>query len=995
MSIKENIISFWKQVRRQSSDMFTLFKVGIGVKVPTNKLHVKDSADPIKVEGMTTQLLDASNVTSYNVVQVDSDGVFYKTHHHGGLVTTKLFDKNGTAYLSALGSGNVLVSGDLMISGNDILDDDGTTCITFDSSGNTTIAGTTSGTFSGNLSGNASGLSSTLAVGSGGTGATTFTSNAILTGNGTSAIQAESGLTYDSEILTIGDDDDGSVSIRRTNHSDGAGGTFQIFAGSAGADNSAGGDLQFYAGYGKGSGGGGKFEFISNTTTGTAGDLGAAAVKATLDKDGNLTIAGDLTVTGNDIKDDDGTTCITFDSSGNTTVANTLNASVTGNLTGNASGSSGSCTGNAATATALETTRTINGVNFDGTADITVTAAGSTLSDTVTVAKGGTGATSLADTHILIGNGTSAVETTSSLTYSSSGELLSIGNGDNGRAEIVRTNGDSSNGGGQLRITAGRAVSGGTSNLTGGDLELVGGAGVGDGASGGIRFYNWNTVGSGNSPQVSVNEIAAITGAGNLQLDGGITTGSTSFVNSSGVIQVATQGTIDHDSLANFVAAEHYRWDTDISATATINAANIPTLNQDTTGNADTATNLTAGDKTLAGIITMKGLITDGDRSVTASGDGVAIHVDAMDITDSSTSASGTAGYYNHITFENPRLLATNSSVTTTNASTIYIKGAPVASTNQTITNSYAMYVQGGDSYFGGDIIVAGNDIKDSGGNTIISSDGSGVVTMAGGNIAVGGSNANLNMNSGSDIILEADNNSGSFSSSIQYPDGSGTNRIMLGADSGKVVLANRAANGTVEIRANTASAGGGGEVTVATFEDDKVTISQDLNVTGIVTGKQREVFFQNFFDDIGTTKHYLPFKTRDEQIYIYQEETAVVMPCDGRIVSLTLRLMFISAGADITIGIHTRPVNQSAFSTASWVEEETETITVTADDDSHVLHFAFDNAKHFESSELVSISIQSSADISGSNYWFVTTVVEYDWSTFLGTTSAEIESTP
>ena len=50
--------------------------------------------------------------------------------------------------------------------------------------------------------------------------------------------------------------------------------------------------------------------------------------------------------------------------------------------------------GNAATATALATARAINGVDFDGTAAITVTAAGSTLSDTVPVSKGGTNATS-------------------------------------------------------------------------------------------------------------------------------------------------------------------------------------------------------------------------------------------------------------------------------------------------------------------------------------------------------------------------------------------------------------------------------------------------------------------------------------------------------------------------------------------------------------------------------------------------------------------------
>ncbi len=43
---------------------------------------------------------------------------------------------------------------------------------------------------------------------------------------------------------------------------------------------------------------------------------------------------------------------------------------LTGNVTGDASGSSGSTTGNAATATALETARTIGGVSFDGTANI-------------------------------------------------------------------------------------------------------------------------------------------------------------------------------------------------------------------------------------------------------------------------------------------------------------------------------------------------------------------------------------------------------------------------------------------------------------------------------------------------------------------------------------------------------------------------------------------------------------------------------------------------
>ena len=66
--------------------------------------------------------------------------------------------------------------------------------------------------------------------------------------------------------------------------------------------------------------------------------------------------------------------------------------------------------------------------------------------------------------------------------------------------------------------------------------------------------------------------------ASTTTIAGTLTMGSTAFVNNSGVIQVATQGTIDHDSLANFVAAEHYRWDTDISSTATIHTNNITDL---------------------------------------------------------------------------------------------------------------------------------------------------------------------------------------------------------------------------------------------------------------------------------------------------------------------------------------------------------------------------------------------------------------------------------
>ena len=72
-----------------------------------------------------------------------------------------------------------------------------------------------------------------------------------------------------------------------------------------------------------------------------------------------------------------GTTTATGASTGNLTItAGTLVVNlegyVTGDVTGNTSGTSGSTTGNAATATALATARTIGGTSFDGTADVAV-----------------------------------------------------------------------------------------------------------------------------------------------------------------------------------------------------------------------------------------------------------------------------------------------------------------------------------------------------------------------------------------------------------------------------------------------------------------------------------------------------------------------------------------------------------------------------------------------------------------------------------------------
>jgi len=71
----------------------------------------------------------------------------------------------------------------------------------------------------------------------------------------------------------------------------------------------------------------------------------------------------------------------------------------------------------------------------------------------------------------------------------------------------------------------------------------------------------------------------------------------------------------------------------------------------------------------------------------------------------------------------------------------------------------------------------------------------------------------------------------------VLYKDAGGTFRNALMFPGGDlVVLSNMAANGTIEIRANTATAGSGGEVTVARFEDDKISLLTSGGNVGIGT---------------------------------------------------------------------------------------------------------------------------------------------------------------
>ena len=219
-----------------------------------------------------------------------------------------------------------------------------------------------------NTSGTAAGLSATLAVGSGGSGATSLTANGVLIGNGASAITSVD-MSTKGKIL-IGD---------------GSGNPQMLSVGTNGHVLTA----------------------ASGETTGVewAAVTAATPTAITVADESTDTTCFPLFVTAatGDLAPKSGSN-LAFNSSSGILTATGFAGDITGNVTGNTSGTSGSTTGNAATATILATARDIGGVSFNGSASINLpgvntagnqntsgTAAG--LSATLATSSGGTGLT--------------------------------------------------------------------------------------------------------------------------------------------------------------------------------------------------------------------------------------------------------------------------------------------------------------------------------------------------------------------------------------------------------------------------------------------------------------------------------------------------------------------------------------------------------------------------------------------------------------------------
>ena len=400
-------------------------------------------------------------------------------------------------------------------------------------------------------------LTNAVPVANGGTGATSFNANGILVGNGTSAVQDfgnKFGYT-DSDTFSIVADtirvnsaNDGDPQLNLINTSDGAVAPSLNFtrepADNAGADNDEIGRVNYVMDDSAGN----ATTFVQTNgliDVATDGQESGRYVVQVASHDAELQIG--LDIVGGSAEDEIDVT-IASGAASVTTIEGTLTMGSTAFVDN--SGVIQVATQGTIDHDSLANFVAAEHVDWAGASAGTIhstniptlnqnttgTAAG--LSSTLAVNSGGTGATSLTSNAILTGNGTSAVQAESTLSYTT--ETLSVGAGDNGEAVITRL--ASSAAGGSLSVKAGNAAASGVA--LGGNLNLYAGASSGPAAGGSIKFFS-TPGGTESSGTLGTHvEIAGLDSVGNLQVDGGITTGSTSFVNSSGIIQTAAQTNI-------------------------------------------------------------------------------------------------------------------------------------------------------------------------------------------------------------------------------------------------------------------------------------------------------------------------------------------------------------------------------------------------------------------------------------------------------------------
>jgi hypothetical protein len=151
--------------------------------------------------------------------------------------------------------------------------------------------------------------------------------------------------------------------------------------------------------------------------------------------------------------------------------------------------------------------------------------------------------------------------------------------------------------------------------------------------------------------------------------------------------------------------------------------------------NSTNSTNSSTGGLTVAGGIGVSGNIIIGNSNLTTGPNSTNGNIFSVgntvsnNWTDNVTGSSGNVSNWIQSYFASYTLNSVNTNVITTSASTVFIAGSPIAGTNETITNSYSLYINSGNNYLGVGITKAGSLSTNA---FLITGSTSGTITISG-----------------------------------------------------------------------------------------------------------------------------------------------------------------------------------------------------------------------------------------------------------------------
>ena len=271
------------------------------------------------------------------------------------------------------------------------------------------------------------------------------------------------------------------------------------------------------------------------------------------------------------------------------------------------------------------------------------------------------------------------------------------------------------------------------------------------------------------------------------------------------------------------------------------------------------------------------------------------------------------------------------------------------------------------------------------------------------GNVGIGTASPTANLEIGSDgagektLKIHSDTASSYFEieslGNIARLKATNNTNFMLRSDGGGGYITNWT-NGAERVRITSAGNVGIG----TTSPSEKLEVSGNIKASGTLVGKTRNVYNANFVADLGTTEYFVPLSTNVETTQAHQEESAMLMPYDGRLVNVMFRTNSDIAHSDatLTVKLYKCTAGNNAQSSSNFTAVGTAaTHTIQAGDDHHVFNFACNADNTFSHTDLVAVSVQSNVDMHNSaKFVYCTVIFEYDLNTEL-TTTTEYDSTP